>query len=403
MPPDSLWGQREVQNVKLPTPAPIYLDHHATTPVDPRVADVVLRTMTTAFGNANSTEHLYGEIAAALIADARREVAELVNAVPEGVHFTSGSSEGIHLAIAHAVTGRQHEPLRIATTTVEHRAVIDAITAHVRIGEATVRWLPVDSKARLDMAAFEAACADGVDLVCVMAANNEVGAIYPVEDVTRIAARFGALTLIDATQAVGRIPINTTAWGITYLTISAHKIYGPKGVGALIVPPELEVRLSHSPTPGTGSGTPNVPGIVGLGEACKLRRLEMADDEPRMAAQRDRLESRLLAGIDGLVVNGDREHRLSNNLHVSVPDVPNDAIIARLRRCVALSTGSACTSATQVRSHVLQAMGLSDALQDGALRMGIGKFTTDNEIEHAAEHIAEAVAAIRRAMGGRGT
>lgn len=358
--------------------------------------------MTTAFGNANSVEHAYGEEAARLVADARREVAALVNANPEGVHFTTGSSESIRLAIAHAVSERRHGPLRIAVTTVEHRAVLDAVATHERAGEVVVRWLPVDGQAHLNMTALEAACVDGIDLVCVMAANNEVGTLYPIEDVAHIATRAGARTLIDATQAAGRIPIYADAWGITYLTISAHKIYGPKGVGALVVPPRFEVRPSHGSTPGTGDGTPNVPGIMGLGEACRLRRLEMANDESRMAAQRDQLESLLRAAINGLVVNGDRGCRLSNNLHVSVPDVPNDAIIARLHRHVAISTGAACTSGAQTHSHVLRAMGLSDALQAGALRIGIGKFTTDEEIEHAADYIAQAVTATQRAMGQEG-
>jgi cysteine desulfurase len=192
--------------MKLPTILPIYLDYHATTPVDPRVADVVVHAMTTAFGNANSSEHIYGEMAAALVTDARREVAELVNADPEGVHFTSGSSESIRLAVAHAVAGLQQGPLRVALTTVEHRAVLDAVAFHQSRGESAVHWLPVDSQARLDMAALEAACHDGVDLVCVMAANNEVGTLYPVEAVARVAAQAGARTLIDTTQAAGRMP-----------------------------------------------------------------------------------------------------------------------------------------------------------------------------------------------------
>jgi cysteine desulfurase len=388
--------------MKLPITPPIYLDYHATTPVDPRVAAVVLHAMTTAFGNANSTEHIYGEVAAALVGDARRAVAALVNADPEGVHFTSGSSESIRLAVAHAVACRQQGPLRVALTTVEHRAVLDAIAVHDRRGEVTVHWLPVDAHARLDMAALEAACHDGVDLVCVMAANNEVGTLYPVEVVAQVAAQAGASTLIDATQAAGRIPMQAADWGITYLTVSAHKIYGPKGIGALVAPPGLEVRPSSGSIPGAGDGTPNVPGMVGLGEACRLRCLEMADDEPRIAVQRDRLEALLLADIDGIVVNGDRERRLSSNLHVSIPDVPNDAVIARLRHDVALSTGAACSSGTQTPSHVLRAMGLSAALQEGALRIGIGKFTTHEEIDRAAKHIVQAVTTIRRTIQERG-
>lgn len=380
------------------TPLPIYLDHHATTPVDSRVGAVILRAMTTDFGNANSMEHLYGEVAADLVAEARCKVAALVGADPMGVHFTSGSSESIRLAMAHAVSSCQRTPLRMALTTVEHRAVLDTVAAYETREEVAVHWIPVDDRARLDLATLEKICREGVDLVCVMAANNEVGTIYPLEEVARIAGRAGACTLIDATQAAGRIPIQFAAWGMVYLTISAHKIYGPKGVGALVVPPELNVRSAHGHTPGTGDGTPNVPGIAGLGEACRLRQVEGDSDEIRMTAQRDRLEGLLLTSIDGLVVNGDHEHRLSNNLHISVPDVPNDAVVARLRRYVALSTGAACSSGVDMPSHVLRAMGLPDALQDGALRIGIGKFTTDDEIERAAKHITEAVIATRDAM-----
>ena len=199
---------------------------------------------------------------------------------------------------------------------------------------------------------------------------------------------------------MGRFSIQAQAWGITYLTVSAHKIYGPKGVGALIIPPGVDIRPSNGPVPGTADGTPNVPGIVGLGEACRLRRLEMAIDEPRMAAQRDRLETLLLQAIDGLVVNGDCAHRLSNNLHVSLPGLPSDAIIARLRPHVALSSGAACSSYAQSPSHVLRAMGLSDDLQEGALRIGTGKFTSDDDIQSAASHIAQTVSATRRAMDG---
>jgi cysteine desulfurase len=178
-------------HMQLPNAPPIYLDYHATPPVDPRVAAIVLHAMTTAFGNANSAEHVYGEVAAALVADARCEVAELINADPEGVHFTSGSSESIRLALAHAVAGRGQMPLRVAVTTVEHRSALDAVAVYERRGEVTVRWLPVDGRARADMVALEAACHDGIDLVCVMAANNEVGTLYPVEEVHGSPAKLG--------------------------------------------------------------------------------------------------------------------------------------------------------------------------------------------------------------------
>lgn len=378
---------------------PIYLDYHATTPVDPRVATLVLNAMTTTFGNANSIDHLYGEEAAALIEVARGHVADLVGGEANGVHFTSGASESIELAIRDAARGsRPRGPLRVVMTAVEHRAVFEGVAALQRSGEAIVRYLPVDSQARLDLDALEDACTAGADLVCVMAANNEVGTLYPIERVAQIAGSSGARTLVDATQAAGRIPIYGEEWGVTYLALSAHKMYGPKGVGALVAPQALRVRDSHGGVRGTGNGTPNVPGIVGLGEACRLRRLEMGIDEARVGALRDRLEALLVAGISDAVVNGDRLNRLSGNLHISVPDAPHDAVVARLRRRVALSTGAACMSGAQTPSHVLRAMGLAPGLQAGALRLGLGKFTQNAEIEEAALHITDAVQTTRRAI-----
>lgn len=384
--------------MKHPAWPPIYLDHHSTTPVDPRVAAEVSRVMMTDFGNANSVEHLYGEVAADLVEEAKSEVAQVVGGEPDGVHFTSGSTESIRLAISHAVASQGRRPLRVALSTVEHRAVIDAVASHERTEPVIVRWLPVDGQARLDMEALQETCQDGVDLVCVMAANNEVGTIYPIRKIVELANRAGARSLVDATQAVGRIPIQAWEWGITYLTASAHKIYGPKGVGALVVSPNLRLWSANGAGHAELQGTPNVSGIVGLGKACQLRRLEMSEDEPRMARQRNRLEEVLLGGIQGLVVNGDRSHRLTNNLHVSVPDVPSDAVISRLRQRVALSSGSACSSSAQTPSHVLVAMGLSEPLQEGALRVGTGKFTTDDEIERAGMYIAEAVSSTRHAL-----
>jgi cysteine desulfurase len=382
------------------TPLPIYLDYHSTTPVDPRVAAIVVRVMTEDFGNAHSAEHVYGDVAAELVDEARGHVAALVGTDPEMVNFTSGSTESIHLAIGHAVSVSSKLPVQVAATAVEHRAVLDALAAYEARREVAVRLMPVDRRGRLDLDALEHACRQGADLVCVMAANNEVGVIYPVEQVARIAARFGARSLVDATQAAGHIPIRTDEWNITYLTLSAHKIYGPKGVGALIAPRGSVARSSHGRVPGVREGTPNVPGIAGFGEACRLRHLELAADEKRVAAQRDRLETLLLAGIDGLVVNGDPEHRLSNNLHVAVPGVPNNAVIARLRRRVALSSGAACSSGAEAPSHVLRAMGLRDEIQSSALRISNGKFTTDEEIERAAEQITNAVASVRDALRG---
>lgn len=374
---------------------PIYLDHHSTTPVDPRVVRVVVRAMTEVFGNANSVDHVFGQAAAQLVTASAESVAALVGADPDDVRFTSGSTEAIRLALAHSVASSRGKRLRVAVSRVEHTAVLDAVTIAVKSGAAEMTWIDVDSHARLVHDSLDSALGRGVDLVCLMAANNEVGTVYPIEQVAAGVHAHGAAILVDATQAAGRLRLSVRDSGIDYLVLSSHKMYGPKGIGALIAHgkhPEIdELDIGRE-------GTPNVPGIAGFGEACRLRLLEMIEDEPRVAALRDRLESALLRLVPNLIVNGDREHRLSNNLHISAPGVPNDAIVGRLRRSVAISTGAACASGAYSPSHVLQAMGLSDELQEGALRIGVGKFTTIEDIDRAASEIASAIDAVRIAV-----
>ncbi len=254
---------------------------------------------------------------------------------------------------------------------------------------------------RIDLEHLEQVCVNGLSMLCVMAANNEIGNIYPIKEVGEIAQKYDIPFLCDASQAVGKIPINFQEWGITYLAISAHKLYGPKGSGALVV------KIGHHLKPiifggghqkGMRSGTLNVPSIVGLGEACRLRQLEMAEDEKAIAHYRNRLQTLLLEKIPGLVVNGDVTSRLSGNLHISIPDIPNSAIVARVRSRLAISTGAACSSGVETPSHVLQALGLPSNLIEGALRIGIGKFTTSEEIEQAAEILSSAVSLTRKAM-----
>ena len=234
-----------------------------------------------------------------------------------------------------------------------------------------------------------------------MAANNEIGNIYPIREVGKIAQKYEIPFLCDASQAVGKIPIKFEEWGITYLAISAHKLYGPKGSGALVVRKGYHLQpifFGGGHQKGIRSGTLNVTGIVGLGEACRLRQLEMEADEKAIASKRDRLQSLLLDKIPGLVVNGDTTSRLAGNLHISIPDIPNSAAISRVRYKLAISTGSACSSGVETPSHVLQALGLPDNIIGGALRIGLGKFTTEQEIDQAAEIILNAVSYIRKAM-----
>jgi cysteine desulfurase len=234
-----------------------------------------------------------------------------------------------------------------------------------------------------------------------MAANNEIGNIYPIQQIGQIAQKYKIPFLCDASQAVGKIPINFAEWGITYLAISAHKLYGPKGVGALVVQKGHQLKpilYGGGHQKGMRSGTLNVPGIVGLGEACRLRKLEMEKDELAIAAKRDRLQKLLSDAIPSLVVNGDTNSRLAGNLHISVPGIPNSVIIARVRSKLAISRGAACSSGVEAPSHVLQALGLPSEFVEGALRIGVGKFTIDEEIEQAAEILSTAIYSVNEVM-----
>jgi len=269
---------------------------------------------------------------------------------------------------------------------------------------AEIIFLKVDSQAQIDLDHLEKTCSKGIDLLSVMAANNEVGTIYPIQQIGEIAKNYGIPFLCDGSQAVGKIPINFSEWGITFLAISGHKFYAPKGVGALVIKrgQRLEPLIyGGGHQRGIRSGTLNVPGIVGLGEACRLRSMEMAEDEQRIAQQRNRLQSLLQDAIPHLVVNGDLEHRLAGNLHISIPGIPNSAVIARVRNQLAISTGSACSSGVETPSHVLTAMklsSLSSEVIEGALRIGLGKFTTDDEVKQAVDILISAVRTIQSVL-----
>ena len=363
----------------------------------------MLYYMTTAFGNASSIDHTYGDEAEAAVSQAATHLAELVGASSKQVIFTSGATESINLAIQGSIFSdtSSKQSHRIAVLPVEHKAVLDTCHAQAKKGLAEIVSLRVDSMGRLDIEHLEQVCTHGLSLLCVMAANNEVGNIYPIKEVGKIAEKYDIPFLCDASQAVGKIPIKFEEWGITYLAISAHKLYAAKGCGALVV------RKGHHLEPllfggghqkGMRSGTLNIPGIVGLGEACRLRQLEMAEDELAIAAKRDKLQTLLLDKIPRLIINGDITSRLSGNLHISIPDIPNSAIIARVRSQLAISTGAACSSGVETPSHVLQALGLPSEVIEGALRIGIGKFTTEKEIELATEILSTAVSLTRKSM-----
>ena len=380
---------------------PIYLDYHSTTPVDRRVADRIYYYMTEEFGNASSVDHSWGDRAEAAVKKAAKQVAELVGANKREILWTSGATESINLAIQGSLSPNPKKPHRIALLPLEHKAVIDTCQVLQKRGWAELIYLQVDSRGRLNLNHLEQVCTEGLSLVCVMAANNEIGNIYPIQEIAQITQHYGIPFLCDASQAVGKIPINFEDWGITYLAISAHKLYGPKGSGALVVRKgnHLEpIIFGGAHQKGIRSGTLNVPGIVGLGEACHLRQLEMAEDENAIASKRDRLQNLLQDTIPGLVINGDTTSRLAGNLHISIPYIPNSAVIARVYSQLAISTGSACSSGVETPSHVLQALNLPPEVIEGALRISLGKFTTDEEIDIAAEILSTAVSKIRQLM-----
>jgi len=376
---------------------PIYMDHHAATPVDPRVMDAAIRMMIYDFGNANGVENTHGERASLAVSQARGFVASIVSAAVEDVHFTSGSTEAIQLAISHAIA-MHPKPLRIAMSRVEHKAVIDTVLRAEQMGLVQKSWISVDEKARLVWSSLEEVLTRGVDLVCVMAANNEVGTIYPVQRITRASHDHGAAILVDATQAVGRMSFDIGDELVDYIALSGHKVYGPKGIGALVAP--SFDRLMTYGLQGAHSPTPNVAGIVAMGRACEIMHLEGVQESARLEYLRDHLQQRLVALLPDVVINGDVDNRLPHNLHLSVPGVPNDVVLARLRGKLSISTGSACNTGAQEPSHVLQAMGLPDALLESCLRIGLGRSTDLNDVEAAATLIADAVRGVRTSLSG---
>jgi cysteine desulfurase len=379
----------------MPRDRPIYLDYHATTPVDPRVAAIVMEYMLTEFGNASSIDHIHGDTADRAVKQATKQIADLVGAVPREVTFTSGATESINLVLQGLPKkSPSAHKLKIALLPIEHKAVLDTCHALTKKGLAEMIFLKVDRQGKLDLEHLETTCSQGIDLICVMAANNEIGTIYPVQEIGAIAQKYNIPFLCDATQVVGKIPINFRDWGITYLTLSGHKMYAPKGIGALILRKGYQLEpliYGGGQQKGIRAGTLNVAGIAGLGEACRLRQQEMLEDEQVIAAKRDRLQYLLLESIPELVINGDRLNRLAGNLHISIPNIPNKVIIARIRDQLALATGSACSSGVESASHVLQAINLPTNLIEGALRISIGKFTTDAEIDRAANILIAAV------------
>lgn len=376
----------------------IYLDHHATTPVDPRVFAAMAPYFTETFGNAASVNHAFGQAAAAAVETARGEIASLLNCPGKAIVFTSGATEANNLAIK-GVMRAAGAGSHLVTTAAEHRAVLDPAKRLQRSGfEVTI--LPVDEHGLVDPQQVADAINPKTALVSVIAANNEVGSLSAIDEIGRICRQRGVLFHTDATQAVGHVPLDLASLPVDLLSASAHKLYGPKGVGCLYVrrgSPRVKIEPLFD---GGGheqhlrSGTLPVPLIVGFGRACRIAGEEMTSENERIRALRDHLWNGLSAAIEGLVLNGHPTARLAGNLNVSVPGVDGEALMTGLTG-IAVSSGSACTTADTEPSHVLRAMGRSDALTRSSLRFGIGRFNTMEEIDFAIGHVAEVVRRLR--------
>jgi cysteine desulfurase len=356
--------------------------------------------MVSFYGNAHSRDHVFGDQAAQAIESAREEVAEIVGASAEDVIFTSGATESANIAIEGFCLRLQKSDkvARIALPPTEHIMVLETCREMARRGLAQINWISVDTMGRIDLTHLESLCRNDIDLVCVMGANNEIGNIYPVNEIGAITAKHGADFFCDGSQSIGKTPFDFEESQVDFLAVSAHKIYGPKGVGALVIREKNSVvptRFGGDQERGLRPGTLNVPGIVGFGMACRLRQAEMKKDEEIIRARRDRLQAMLTQRLPDIRVNGDPIKRLAGNLHITVRGVPNDAIIARIRNRLAISTGAACSSGSVSPSHVLRAIGMKDDWIHGALRIGIGKFNTDQEIDEAAEILCTAIERVR--------
>lgn len=371
---------------------PIYLDNNATTPMDPRVLESMIPFFTKHFGNAASHSHAFGWEAEAAVDYAREQVAHLINAEPKEIIFTSGATESDNLALKgifemYAVKGNH-----IITLKTEHKAVLDTCKHLENLG-ADVTWLDVKKDGLIDQKELENAIKPNTIVIAVMYANNEIGVIQPIKTISTIAKKNGILFFTDATQAVGKIPVDVIKDCIDVMSFSAHKIYGPKGVGALYVRrknPRVRITAQMDGgghERGMRSGTLNVAGIVGFGKACELCRIEMLKDGERLIHLRDKLERELLK-IKDVFINGNTKHRLPNISNMSFKNMNSAGLIGKLSKNIALSSGSACTSATLSPSFVLKELGLSDEMALSSLRFGLGRFTTEEEIDYTIDQIA---------------
>jgi len=377
---------------------PIYLDNNATTPLDPRVLEAMLPYFTEKFGNAASRNHAFGWVAEEGVDYAREQVAKLIGCTEKEIIFTSGATEADNLGIKGVFEMYKEKGNHIITAVTEHKAVLDTCK-HLEKNGARVTYLGVKADGLIDLAELEAAMTPETILVSIMYGNNEIGVIQPIKEISAIAHKHGALFMTDATQAVGKIPVDVNADGIDLMAFTAHKMYGPKGVGALYVRrknPRVKVTSQMDGgghERGMRSGTLNVPGIVGLGKACELCRLEMESESIRLSGLRDKLES-TLNKMEESYVNGNTQHRLPHVANISFKYVEGEGLMMAMSD-LAVSSGSACTSASLEPSYVLKSLGLSDDLAHSSIRYGLGRFTTEEEIDQAIAVTQKAVNHLR--------
>jgi len=378
---------------------PIYMDYHATTPVDPRVVDAMLPYFTQHFGNPASRNHSFGWEAEEAVETARKQVADLIGANAKEIIFTSGATEANNLAIKGAAEMYREKGNHIITCVTEHKAVIDTCKKLEKQG-ARVTYLPVHKDGRISLDELQAAITDKTILITIMAANNEIGVLQPIAEIGAMAKAKGILFHTDGVQAVGKVPFDVTQNKVDLVSLSAHKFYGPKGVGALYVRRRNPRVLLAEQISGGGhergmrSGTLNVPGIVGLGAAAALAKAEMATESARLGAMRDRLNKKLHQNLDEIYINGSMEHRLPHNLNISFAYVEGESLLMGIND-VAVSSGSACTSASLEPSYVLKALGAGDDLAHSSIRFGLGRWTTDDEVDYVVEKLTSVVRRLR--------
>jgi cysteine desulfurase len=378
---------------------PVYMDNHATTQMDPRVFDSMKPYFVDVFGNAASRNHSFGWEAEEAIEKARKEIADLIGAAPKEIVFTSGATESNNLALKGIAETYAERGNHIITQVTEHKAVLDTCRRLEKQG-VRVTYLPVKQDGLVDLQQLRGAITDKTILISIMYANNEIGVVQPIQEIGAIAKEKGVLFHTDAAQAIGKIPVNVVTDGIDVLSLTAHKLYGPKGCGALYVRrrnPRVQLTAQMDGgghEHGMRSGTLNVPGIVGLGAACEIAKREMPAESKRMSFLRDKLKNKLMTELDEVYINGSIEHRLPHNLNMSFAYVEGESLLMGIND-IAVSSGSACTSATLEPSYVLKALGAGDDLAHSSIRFGIGRFNTEEEIDYVGKRVVDVVGKLR--------